>query len=300
MSDINVCLSCDDNYSTYAGVTIASILTNANPSDKLNFYILDGEISDEHKQEILSLKKIKDCNIKFVKVDSAMFEDYAQIQTHKYITIPAYYRLKLSSLIPEVDKIIYFDCDTVVNSSLEELFNTNTDNYLMAGVLDINKQMLKKNPTYVNSGVLVFDLKNMRKENVEDEFLNWTKNNFDKIKVGDQQIINEVCRGRIKIVDDTWNVQSSNFTNRSSYIKNPNIVHYVSKRKPWRWISFSYHRNLYFKYLQLTPWKLSEKDLIHWTRDNQILSLLLYFKRKPLFFLRPKFYKAVYETYIKK
>ena len=39
---INICLACDDNYSKYAGVVIASILKNAAPKDNLSIYILDG------------------------------------------------------------------------------------------------------------------------------------------------------------------------------------------------------------------------------------------------------------------
>lgn len=300
MNNINVCLSCDDNYSKYAGVVIASILSNANKTDSLSFYILDGGISYIRKQEILSLKTIKNCEINFIDIDQTLFIEYSKIKTHSYVTAATYYRLKLSSLLPNIDRIIYFDCDMVVNSSLKELFNVEMGECLVAGVKDINKRMLKKNPTYVNAGMLVFDLKNMRKDNTEEKFLSWTTKNAESIKVGDQTIINEVCKNKIKIVHDKWNVQSSNFTNRSSYTNKPNVVHFVAKKKPWHWASFSYHRDLYFKYLQLTPWKLSEEEYKKWTKDNQITSLIEYFKYRPTFFLRPRFYEALIKTYLVK
>ena len=41
MQNINVCLSCGNDYSKYAGVVIASALSNAKEYDLLNFYILD-------------------------------------------------------------------------------------------------------------------------------------------------------------------------------------------------------------------------------------------------------------------
>ncbi len=41
MQNINVCLSCGNDYSKYAGVVIASALSNSNPDDYINFYILD-------------------------------------------------------------------------------------------------------------------------------------------------------------------------------------------------------------------------------------------------------------------
>lgn len=298
MTDINICVSCDNNYSKYAGVVIASILSNSSKGDNLSIYVIDGGISEQHKEEILSLKSIKDCKINFVNVDQQMFDDYAKVRTHSYLTIASYYRLKLSSLLPNVDKIIYFDCDMVINSSLAELFNTDMENCLIAGVLDLNKRELKRNPNYVNAGMLVFNLKNMRLDGTENRFLEWTKENIDSIKVGDQTIINEVCKGKIKIVPDVWNVQSSNFTNRSSYTNKPNVVHFVARKKPWHWASYSFHRNLYFKYLQLTPWKLSEEEYKHWTKDNQIASLIEYVKYRPFFFLRPRFYEAIIKTYI--
>lgn len=300
MSKINICVACDDNYSKYAGVVAASALANAAKDDYLTIYILDGGISQEHKTKIQSLKSIKDCEINFVPIDESVFEEYKKIHTHKYITIAAYYRLKLPTLLPDVKRVIYFDCDIVINSSVSDLFNTEMGDYPLAGVLDINKRMLRKNPSYVNSGMLVMDLENMRKLNLEEKFLSWTIENTDTIKMGDQEIINRVCKNQIVIVDDEWNVQSSNFTNRSSYTHNPKVVHFVARKKPWHWASFSYHRDLYFKYLQLTPWKLDEKEYKRWTKDNQRASIIAYLKYRPLFFLRPAFYKALFYTYFSK
>lgn len=296
---INVCLACDDNYSKYAGVVIASILANANPSDILAFYILDGGISETRKSEIQSLKSIKDCEINFVNIDESLFGEYKKVKSHKYITIATYYRLKLPSILPYVSKIIYLDCDMVVCDSLFELFQQDLKEYPLAGVHDIKRKNIIANPTYINAGMLVMDLDNMRKLNLEEKFLEWTKEHIDTIKTGDQEIINEVCKGNILILEDEWNVQSSNFTNRSSYTATPKIIHYTAERKPWHYASFSYHRNLYFKYLQLTPWKLSEEELKHWTKDNQRDSILAYLKYRPLFFLRPKFYTALWCTYVK-
>ena len=298
--NINVCVACDNNYSKYAGVVIASVLANSNEDENLSFYILDGGIEQSQKDKILELKSIKDCNIEFVNIDENLFEEYKKVKTHAYITLSTYYRLKLPTLLPNINRIIYFDCDFVVNSSLLTLFNTDLDILPIAGVKDIDIKKVKKNNTYVNAGMLVMDLANMRKLDLETKFLNWTREHINTIKCGDQEIINETCKGMIKIVDDEWNVQSSNFTNRSSYTHNPKGIHFVARKKPWHFASFSYHRDFYFKYLQLTPWKLSEEELKHWTIDNQKASIIEYLKYRPLFFLRPRFYKALYLTYIKK
>lgn len=296
---INVCLACDDNYSKYAGVVIASILANANNDDQLTFYILDGGIIEDRKSQILSLKSIKSCDIHFIKIDENLFEDYKKVKTHNYLNLTSYYRLKLPSLLPDVARVIYLDCDMVVTTSLAELFGQSLGEKSMAGVLDIKKKRLKVNPNYVNSGMLLMDLDNMRKQDLEQKFLVWTKEHIDTIKTGDQEIINEVCKGNILILEDEWNVQSSNFINRSSYTNYPKIVHFTAKLKPWHYASFSYHKNLYFKYLQMTPWRLDDKEYKHWTKNNQIDSVIRYLGYRPLFWLRPAFYKAFWYTYLR-
>ncbi len=296
---INICVACDKNYAKYAGVLIASILYNASQNDDLFFYILDGGISEKTKQEILQLKNIKDCSINFVKIDNELFKDYTNIKTHKYISLPTFYRLKLPTLLPDVKRVVYFDCDVVVNSSLDKLYNAQLDNCIIAGVKDINKRMLKKNPSYVNAGMLVIDIDAMRKEHIEDKFLEYTQKHLNEIKMGDQEIINEVLKGKIQILDDEWNVQSSNFTNRSSYTNRPRVIHFVAKQKPWHFGSFSWHKHYYFKYLQLTPWALNEKEKNYWYKKNKIASILGYLKYRPLFMLRPRYYQALYYSYVK-
>ena len=297
-SGINVCLACDDNYAKYAGVVIASALYNADSEDVLNFYILDGGIKEENKENILKLKSIKDCSINFINIDSSLFSDYECIKTHKYITIATYYRLKASQLLPNIDKIIYFDCDIVINTSLKSLYDTDISGYLVAGVSDIKKKEVLKNPSYVNAGMLILNLKEIKEQNIESKFLEYTKTNIETITKGDQEIINEVCKGKIKILDNIWNVQVSNFTNRSSYTKKPKVIHYVSSNKPWKFASYSYFKDYWFKYLQLTPWALKNDEIDYWYKKNQICSILSYIKYRPLFFLRPKFWHAIYRTYI--
>ncbi len=301
MTKINVCISCDENYAKYASVVIASILYNAQDEDFLHFYVLDGDISSESKSKILSLTKIKPCEIDFIKVDETKLEIYKQINTHEYITLPTYYRLILSELLPDVDKIIYLDCDTVVNTSLKDLFETDLAENIIAGVLDARVKHKKKwkNSKYINAGMVVFDLDKIRKEDIEQKFVQFTKNNPEKIETGDQDIINYTLEGRIKILPDEWNVQVSGFASRTSFTKRPKIIHYIGYYKPWVFGSCTFFKDLYFKYLQLTPWALTEEQQKHWYDENKKASRKNFWKKRPLCFLNPKYWYAFYCSYIK-
>lgn len=301
---INICLSCDDNYSKYAGIVIASVLLNSKDNENFCFYILDGQISQENKDKIISLKSIKNFDIQFVHIDSRLFETYKKIDTHSYITISTYYRLKLPSIIKNLDKILYLDCDIIVNSSLSELYNTDIKDYYAAAVMDTSVNSSGYTPKlnnnlYFNAGVLLFNLDKMRQDNIEEKFENYTVQNIRNIRVGDQEILNCVCQGHIKQLESHWNVQSSNFTNRSDYTTTPKIINYIGKQKPWLFGSMNYWKKLYFEVLQKTPWAYPANEKFKWSTLNQIMSILNYLKYRPLFFLRPRFYKALVYTYIK-
>jgi lipopolysaccharide biosynthesis glycosyltransferase len=302
MGKINVCLSCDDGYSKYAGVTIASILNNSNEDDILAFYILDGGISEENKSKIFELKNIKNCDIFFMRVNEEDFEIYKQIKTHKYITLQTYYRLKLASIIPDVDKIIYLDCDMIVNSSLADLYNADLHENVIGGVLDVRVKHKRtwKNCNYINAGMVLFDLNKIRQENVENLFYEYTKNNIDKIETGDQDIINFALEGKIEIFSDEWNVQVSDFMHRSSFTKTPKIIHYVTGSKPWVFGSVNYYKNLYFQNLSKTVWAIPSNEKFKWGFVNQVVSIVRFVVHRPLFLFGKNFYKACYYTYLKK
>ena len=301
MTEINVCISCDDNYAKYASVVIASILSNAANDDLLHFYILDGKISSENKTKMLSLEKIKPCKIEFVEVDENKLGIYKQINTHEYITLPTYYRLILSELLPDVDKIIYLDCDTVVNTSLKDLFETDFSDNIIAGVLDarVKHKSKWKNSKYINAGMVVFDLEKIRNGKIEQKFAEYTKNNPEKIETGDQDIINYTLEGRIKILPDEWNVQVSGFASRTSFTKHPKIIHYIGYYKPWVFGSCTFFKDLYFKYLQITPWALTEEEQKYWYDENKKTSRLNFWKKRPFCFLNPKYWYVFYCSYIK-
>lgn len=305
--NINVCFCFDNNYAKYTGVTVASILANAKENEKLHFYFVSNNISDENRDKILSLKSIKDCEMEFVYPNQNQFEEFENIKTDSRLPLASFFRLKLPSILTEVDKIIYLDCDTVVNVSLNELFEEDISNYPLGGIHDISRRRLSiktklgPNGDYINSGVLLLNLKKMRADNIEQQFLTYSKEHAADIFLGDQHVINYVLKdGKIKVLNKKWNIQVGNFASRSYYSKYPSIIHYIGCQKPWLFGSRTYFKNYYYKYLDMTPWKLSEDEKKWFFVKNEIRALVNYFFKRPLFLLYPKFWIAFYWTFCHK
>ena len=262
---INVCFASDNNYAKYMGVAIASILKNKAQSDIVNIYVLDGGISDETKSKIADLNKIADFNIEYITVDTKLFKDMPMCGT-KHLTQAAYYRLVMASLLPNLDKVLYLDCDLVVNNSLYDLYNMDIKDNLICGVIDVlvaentSRLGLKK---YVNSGVLLMNLSLWRKEDIEKKFFNYIKNNSEKICWHDQDVLNVVCQNGIEYIDERWNVQLTPYGgNKTADFRaigtNGYIMHFISDKKPWKG-KYSKFDKYYYKYVKLTQWK---KDIL--------------------------------------
>lgn len=258
---IPICLASDDNYAQHCRVTITSILFNSNKNTYCNFYILDGGISKKNKDKILKLKKIKKCKISFFKIDNKWFKD-CPITGENHFNIVNYYRIKIPSFFPKLDKIIYLDSDLVVKKDLSKIYKTNISNYYLAAAeaqtSEINKarmQMPKKSH-YINSGVLVINSKKWRKDKIEDQIFSFIKNNQpEKLINVDQDAINGTIFNSIKLLKQNWNTEiRTDVKPTKKYqkiINNPYILHYVSVDKPW---SKNTKQNTieYNKYLKLS------------------------------------------------
>lgn len=271
MSKINICFSSDNNYAKYMGTAICSILKNAGENDSYNFYILDGGISNETKEQISELKTIKDFSIEYLTVNPDDFKSCPMTGYVNYITLPTYYRFKIASLLPNVDKILYLDGDIIVNSDIKELFDTDIENYYIGAIPEVfnhhHKERLEifGDNYYFNAGVLLINSKKWREDNIEEKLFTYALNPEREIVFQDQDILNEVLKYNIKYLPLKWNLQHDALFTEESYlyhkterneaIKAPKLIHYTHKLKPWNPKCTNKYRTLYYEYLKQTPWK---------------------------------------------
>lgn len=271
-SIINICFSSDNNYAKHMGVAITSILKNSNINDTYNFYILDGGISDSNKSKLNSLKNsIRDFSIEYLEINPDDFKKCPMTGYVKYITLPTYYRFKIPSLLPNLDKVLYLDCDIVVNSDISELYNTNIDDYYVGGIPEVFNHYHKErleiigNYYYINAGVLLINTKKWREDNIESKLFEYAMNPEREIVFQDQDILNEVLKYNIRYIPLCWNLQHDVLFEKDAYLINeeeknqalekPKLVHFTHKYKPWNYKCQNRFRKLYYKYLRQTPWK---------------------------------------------
>lgn len=255
--EVPVVFACDDAYAMPFGVALDSLLRHADPANLYKIYCLVPAPLDPAHAARLQETVARHGNAELALVD--MRGAFAEVAMRiRHISFVTYYRLKIASLLPQHDRCVYLDVDLVVQADIAALLQADmalADGYeaLLAGVAHAayrQRTAIGGAPiaagSYVNAGVLVMNLKAIRREGKEAEFTHW----MDKqLPDQDQDVLNVACAGRIKPLAPEWNFMpklvapgrkraARRFYARTGFdldeaARTPRIIHYADRYKPW-------------------------------------------------------------------
>ena len=177
-----------------------------------------------------------------------------------YFTLTIYFRIFIADMFKEYDKGIYIDSDVVVTSDISKLYNVVLNDNLIGACRDYSIQDVPelinwmengvgvKRQEYINSGVLLLNLKELRKINFSKKFLeNLNTFHFDTV-APDQDYINAMCNGKIVYLDESWDVMPNS---AKPEFQNPSLIHYNLFDKPWCYDNIQYE-DYFWKYAKKT------------------------------------------------
>ena len=267
--EIAFCIN--DAYSDKVAVVMTSILEN-NTNKHINFYIFSSDLTDKSLQKLSNLKfKYKNFTVQKINVPT---DKFSKLHTNiDYISVETYFRYMIADLLPDIDKILYLDADLIVTSDISDLYDIDLGDNYIAGVEDyFIKQIGYKSEInfqdadiYINAGVLLMNLPKIRKDNLAQKFIAKSIALQNKIKFQDQDIINIVCKGKIKPVDSKYNFTSGNIRNEIDKRKFAKIIHYTGADKPWN----KHHKKI-GHILRFWNKKKYDKMFDIWTRYSNI------------------------------
>lgn len=275
---INIIFTIDDNYSRFLGVTLCSIFENKKCQNPIEIYVLDGGIQHENKEKLYFLSKKYNFEINFIKIDTYFFKNF---KLTDYFTPAVYYRLIIPDLLPQLSKILYLDCDIIVMGDILELYRTNIDNYILAAVREFITDRQKDlgmplDSKYFNSGVLLINTEKWKQEKITQKSIAYTKENFEKIKYCDQDVLNATIWDKWLEIPFKYNYMTSFIKKHSTKEEEPPrdilILHYSSNIKPWNYLDNHPYSKKYFYYLKKTPWK--NKKFVNKNFKNIIIKLI--------------------------
>lgn len=249
--EIPIFFSIDNSYAPFLAAAINSAVKNCSKNRRYKAIILHQELSEDNISRLSALGS-DNFKIEFVEMKDGL-ESITDRMSNRlrcdYFTLTIYYRLFIPAMFPQYDKGIYIDSDVVVLGDLAELFDIEIgDNYIAAchdkSVVDVPplaKYMEEavgiNRYKYVNSGVLLMNLKALREKQFESHFLNLLNTyHFDCI-APDQDYINAICDGKIHYLDEVWDAMPND---SAPPLENAKIIHYNLFSKPWCYDGIQY------------------------------------------------------------
>ena len=272
----------DNNYVLFMRTSIRSMIANKNPETKITIYVIGYNLSDKDIKKIKKEQR-KNVDIKIIPIEKELLKPLSGgTKINPNVTKVDNAKFFLTTLLKHTDKGIYLDGDTIVLKDLAELYNTNlSDNYIAAA--DDWQTGWPDDPQkrYFNNGVMLLNLKEMRKNDIEKKLVDFKLN--DKIKrFVTQDAFNNVMFGKViylPLIYDTFAPEYDNdifiirkiqktlkgnfkpelypYKTAADFRKDVVIIHYCGygNKKPWYRLSTGRKSNLiWYRYAPIDFW----------------------------------------------
>ena len=269
--ELPIVFAVDDNYAPFLAVSVKSIMENASPNFFYRFFVLNTGLNKENIKKVLSVveKYSENAKIECVDVAEMMKKISGKVHLRDYYTNAIFYRVFIPSLFPNYEKILYLDCDMVFAEDVSKLFDTDLENCVFGATKDeivpaipdfaayVEEFLGVDKDKYFNSGLLLFNTKEYKKQSVEQNFIDYMlKYKFEIAP--DQDCLNVLCKDNVKYIDPNWN--KTPMPELVSDVKDCKAIHFKMKFRPWRYDDILC-QELFWKYAKDTPYYKSLMEM---------------------------------------
>ncbi len=191
-------------------------------------------------------------------------------------------RLFLPEVLPDADRVLYLDCDTLVCTHLGPLWQLDLKDHGLGAVANVfergweshaTRQGLARPQDYFNSGVLLMNLRIWREQELSQRLLALSGDPTAGLVWPDQDALNRIFAQRWMPLHPRWNCQNSLFffPQAADYFsaeelararREPGILHFEGGMlaKPWHFLCKNPWRKRYLGLRATTPWPLRRRE----------------------------------------
>ena len=295
---ITIVTSSDNYYADFAAGTIHSIIMNSTESRHYDVIVLTNNITDEKIKAIHSLILNRlNFSVRYIYLSQVIHQLNIKIsENYNEVT---YFRLLIPQMMKKYHKIIYLDSDIVVNSNIDNFWDEDIGDKLLAGTWDplatawqmydngsrtyFNMLGLASAGKYIQAGVIELNITELNKLYAPNFLIRQSCE--QRWLLADQDILNVYCKGRISYIDHAWNVR--NYTQEifeicrdhlpryllrqeMAAIANPKAIHYCESSFPC-WKTDRIFSSIYYRYV----WNTAFYDSLIEKRIDRIDELIL-------------------------
>ncbi len=252
--EIPIFFTVNESYAPYLDCAIRSMMENASRSYTYQIIVLHEDLTEQSKEKLAANVK-SPFRIRFLQMKDRLegITDRAENRLRcDYFTLTIYFRLFIADLFPEYDKGIYLDSDIVVPGDISQLFRTELGDNIIGACADrsitpvpelveyVEQAVGIPIEQYINSGILVMNLKKMREVGFCGHFLHLLNTYHFDCLAPDQDYFNAMCNGKIVYLDERWDTMPPQGGEAATLLAHPDLIHYNLFQKPWCYDNIPY------------------------------------------------------------
>ncbi|MBR2803259.1 glycosyltransferase family 8 protein [Candidatus Saccharibacteria bacterium] len=245
---VPVFLTINNGYAPYAAAAIHSLTQKCDKKRYYRVIILHDGLNWVNRVRLRSLVT-KNVAIQFKKITHNLYLKAIVKYCSKrkgagdfFSAAVYYYRFFIPRLFPMYNKCVYIDSDTILRGDVGELFDIELDDKTVAATIDpkvtvipefrhyVDKAVGVPHDEYVNDGVMVMDLKKMRKMKYLSQMIELIQEYDADLVAPDQDYLNVILMGQIKPLPGCWNAEPS-----EEMPVETKLVHFNLFNKPWHY-----------------------------------------------------------------
>lgn len=302
---MNIVYATSDLYSRPALISIKSLLANNIRANEINIYYVENGLSEQNKRLISELVSSYGRIIEFIKMPDYLKNIDGLMRTNPIVYSYCFFQ----DILPlKIEKVLLLEGDSIVVNDIQEYFDLPIDDYYLAATDDFQSKWykrilgMKETSVYFNSGIMLFNLKKIRKDGITQKITNLIEGGKSKFFYEVQDEMNVLFENEILVLPPRFNATTSvflfNYKNMIRYRQpstcctknefeearnNPLVVHFTKNQiiqsRPWV-VDCKHEYNEY--YLNLKK-ETALKDEPLWYENRKLANKLAYCLYKSVF-----------------
>ena len=306
MDKVNIVYAANEHYAALAGVSMLSLFENNKECTGLCVYVLSDHISGVSLNNLREIGQKYQREIEIINISEALTVleqsgagKYANESGGGYTSSA---KLLIPDLLPNEERIIYLDCDTLILDNIVPLAQISLQGKALGMAQDCIQNRYKKfisfdeGNRYFNSGVIVFDIGKWKENRCREKMLWHLENTRSHYPLPDQDLINAALHDDIHCLSMKYNFLSQYFLYSWCGLKKVYdlqdlyfytedecigaeeaiILHFCGQTfiRPWYCNSKHPAKQKFDYYYNLSPWNLEKQERCRWKPEYKIQYLL--------------------------
>ena len=269
---LDLACAADEGYLAHSAAMLHSVLVNGGEGIVVH-YLHGSRFPERAKRALAGMFDAHSSAIHFHEIRDRQLRG---LPIDRRFGPAMWYRVFLPELLGDIERVLYLDVDTMVMRPLAALWELSLEGYLLAAVRNVFMKYHRwrapelgvRIEAYFNSGVLLFNLDQMRKARFTRKILHLVRRMGAALEWPDQDALNLVVESKWLSLHPRWNVMNSYLSNPDlaaevfgedelrQAVSEPAIRHFEGpdENKPWHPHHVRGGRELYLRHRRGTPW----------------------------------------------